>query len=208
MPTRARRDLGWRQSPAVTPRLRTSGGRPVGGVDPEPAPGFGELLRRHRRDAGLSQEGFAEVAGLSVDAIAALEQGHRRAPRPHMLRLLGDALRLSEPDRAQLTAIASRDESGTEPPSTPVAVSSKVPTRLRPDGSPRPAVTAARATALSRSRTSSLPAFVPNASSADPLIRAVNEEYPTASERVRPSSPLQPILATSPGTVRTRSCED
>ena len=79
------------------------------GSDDAQATGFGDLLRRHRRDAGLSQEGLAELAGLSVDAIAALERGRRRAPRSHTLRLLGDALRLGEPDRAQLTAAARRD---------------------------------------------------------------------------------------------------
>lgn len=87
------------------------------GTDDAQATGFGDLLRRHRRDAGLSQEGLAELAGLSVDAIAALERGRRRAPRPHTLRLLGDALRLGELDRAQLTAIARRDDS-TVPRST------------------------------------------------------------------------------------------
>nr|WP_275402644.1 tetratricopeptide repeat protein [Streptomyces sp. SID13031] len=80
------------------------------GSDDAQATGFGDLLRRHRRDAGLSQEGLAELAGLSVDAIAALERGRRRAPRPHTLRLLGDALRLGAPDRAQLTAAARRDD--------------------------------------------------------------------------------------------------
>jgi len=79
------------------------------GSDDAQATGFGDLLRRHRRDAGLSQEGLAELAGLSVDAIAALERGRRRAPRPHTLRLLGDALRLGVLDRAQLTAAARRD---------------------------------------------------------------------------------------------------
>jgi predicted ATPase/DNA-binding XRE family transcriptional regulator len=71
--------------------------------------GFGGLLRRHRREAGLSQEGLAELAGLSVDAIAALERGRRRAPRAHTLRLLADALRLGVADRAQFTAAARRD---------------------------------------------------------------------------------------------------
>ncbi|MDX6258990.1 MAG: hypothetical protein QOH84_678, partial [Kribbellaceae bacterium] len=80
------------------------------GSDDAQATGFGDLLRRHRRDAGLSQEGLAELAGVSVDAIAALERGRRRAPRPHTLRLLGDALRLGAPDRAQLTAAARRDD--------------------------------------------------------------------------------------------------
>jgi predicted ATPase/DNA-binding XRE family transcriptional regulator len=79
------------------------------GSDDTQATGFGDLLRRHRRDAGLSQEGLAELAGLSVDAIAALERGRRRAPRPHTLRLLADALRLGAPDRARLTAAARRD---------------------------------------------------------------------------------------------------
>ncbi|MFF0268868.1 ATP-binding protein [Kribbella sp. NPDC004536] len=87
--------------------------------------GFGGLLRRHRRAAGLSQEGLAELAGLSVDAIAALERGRRRAPRAHTLRLLADALRLGEPDRLLLTA-AARQEAGTarlplRPPPAPTS---------------------------------------------------------------------------------------
>ncbi|ADB32029.1 transcriptional regulator, XRE family [Kribbella flavida DSM 17836] len=93
------------------------------GSDDVQGTGFGDLLRRHRRDAGLSQEGLAELAGLSVDAIAALERGRRRAPRPHTLRLLGDALRLGAPDRAQLTAAARRDgdpsRSTLRPPPVP-----------------------------------------------------------------------------------------
>nr|WP_202892395.1 tetratricopeptide repeat protein [Kribbella shirazensis] len=66
-------------------------------------------MRRHRREAGLSQEALAELAGLSVDAIAALERGRRRAPRAHTLRLLADALRLTEPDRLLFTAAARRE---------------------------------------------------------------------------------------------------
>ncbi|MFK4089820.1 ATP-binding protein [Kribbella sp. NPDC020789] len=77
--------------------------------------GFGGLLRRHRRDAGLSQEGLAELAGLSVDAIAALERGRRRAPRAHTLRLLADALRLTTAERAQLTTSARNDTASPQP---------------------------------------------------------------------------------------------
>ena len=44
----------------------------IGGMGNEPA-GFGGLLRRFRIAAGLSQEALAERAGLSMDAIAALE---------------------------------------------------------------------------------------------------------------------------------------
>jgi predicted ATPase/DNA-binding XRE family transcriptional regulator len=78
--------------------------------------GFGGLLRRHRREAGLSQEGLAELAGLSVDAIAALERGRRRAPRAHTLRLLADALRLTDLDRSQLTTAARRESESSRPP--------------------------------------------------------------------------------------------
>ncbi|MFC0625082.1 ATP-binding protein [Kribbella deserti] len=83
---------------------------------------FGDLLRRHRRDAGLSQEGLAERAGLSVDAIAALERGRRRAPRAHTLRLLFDALGLDPLDRAQLTSVAHRQGEGQRPALRPMPV--------------------------------------------------------------------------------------
>ena len=42
---------------------------------------FGRLLRAARRRAGLSQQALAEISGLSVDAIAALERGRRQAHR-------------------------------------------------------------------------------------------------------------------------------
>ena len=82
------------------------------GSDDVQGAGFGGLLRRHRREAGLSQEKLAELAGLSVDAIAALERGRRRAPRAQTLRLLADALRLGDADVAALTA-AARQEADT-----------------------------------------------------------------------------------------------
>jgi predicted ATPase len=73
----------------------------------------------------LSQEALAELAGLSVDAIAALERGRRRAPRAHTLRQLADALRLRDPDRQVLMA-AARNESDTarlalRPPPAPTS---------------------------------------------------------------------------------------
>ncbi|GAA1146535.1 tetratricopeptide repeat protein [Kribbella jejuensis] len=97
------------------------------GSDDAQEGGFGGLLRRHRREAGLSQEGLAELAGLSVDAIAALERGRRRAPRAHTLRLLADALRLAEPDRQRLTAAARREtDSARLPLRRPPAPTSEV----------------------------------------------------------------------------------
>jgi predicted ATPase/transcriptional regulator with XRE-family HTH domain len=55
---------------------------------------FGQELRAQRRAAGLSQEALAERAGISADAIAALERGRRRRPRAYTVRALSDALEL------------------------------------------------------------------------------------------------------------------
>ena len=53
----------------------------------EPAPeAFGEMLRRLRTAASLSQEDLAERAGLSVRGISDLERGVRQAPRPERQR--------------------------------------------------------------------------------------------------------------------------
>jgi predicted ATPase/DNA-binding XRE family transcriptional regulator len=70
-------------------------------------PEFGSLLRRHRRASGLSQEELARLAGLSVDAIAALERGRRRAPRPLTARMLADGLGLDEEARATFLDVAA-----------------------------------------------------------------------------------------------------
>ena len=71
---------------------------------------FGELLRRHRVAAALSQEELAERAGLSVRGLSDLERGARRAPRLETVRLLTDALGLAEPERAALLAAARRSD--------------------------------------------------------------------------------------------------
>ena len=68
---------------------------------------FGELLRRHRVAAVLTQERLAERAGISATGIAALEAGRRRAPRATTVALLLDALNLSGADRAAMIAAAT-----------------------------------------------------------------------------------------------------
>lgn len=71
----------------------------MGDAGHERAPDFGELLRRYRLTAGLSQEVLAERARLSPYGISALERGYRRTPRRETLELLVGALALSDEDR-------------------------------------------------------------------------------------------------------------
>jgi transcriptional regulator with XRE-family HTH domain len=77
--------------------------------DPELSLGsfaFGDLLRRHRLEAGLSQEALAERAQLSTNGIGALERGYRRAPQRQTLVLLVGALALNLEQRQALEAAA------------------------------------------------------------------------------------------------------
>ena len=69
-------------------------------------PHFGDLLRRLRTAATLSQEELAERAGLSVRGLSDLERGVVHAPRLETVRLLADALALADEDRAALVASA------------------------------------------------------------------------------------------------------
>ena len=69
---------------------------------------FGDLLRRFRLAANLSQDALAKRAGLSVRGISDLERGERRAPRLETVDLLATALGLSAADRALLTDAVRR----------------------------------------------------------------------------------------------------
>jgi predicted ATPase/transcriptional regulator with XRE-family HTH domain len=69
---------------------------------------FGDLLRRQRIAAGLTQEALAERAGVSARGISDLERGARELPRKDTLRLLLQALDLSPADRAALITAARR----------------------------------------------------------------------------------------------------
>ena len=83
------------------------------------ADSFGEVLRRFRVAASLTQEELADRARVSPAAVAALEQGRRRAPRLSTVRLLADALDLPSSDRAALAGAAS---GGSEEPDRELAV--------------------------------------------------------------------------------------
>ena len=75
---------------------------------------FGDLVRRARLDAGLSQEALAERAGLSARGISDLERGVNRPPQRETLLRLADALALTGEARAAIDAAAGRR--GADPP--------------------------------------------------------------------------------------------
>ncbi len=73
---------------------------------------FGDVLRRLRTAAALSQEALAERAGVSVLAVSRLERGVHQAPRLETVRLLAEALRLDARDREALLAAARPARAG------------------------------------------------------------------------------------------------
>ena len=64
-------------------------------VSARPISFFGQMLRRYRLSAGLSQEELADRAHLSARAISDLERGAKQTPRRETVELLADALELS-----------------------------------------------------------------------------------------------------------------
>jgi len=67
---------------------------------------FGDLLRRYRDVAGLTQEELAQKAGLSVPTISNLERGRSQTPYRATVRSLAGALELSRKDQAGFLAAA------------------------------------------------------------------------------------------------------
>src|SRR5438067_12727449 len=65
---------------------------------------FGEVLRRDRVAAGLTQEELAGRAGLSARAVSDLERGLHRAPHRDTVQRLADALGLGQTERRDLVA--------------------------------------------------------------------------------------------------------
>jgi predicted ATPase/DNA-binding XRE family transcriptional regulator len=68
---------------------------------------FASVLKRLRKELGLSQEALAERAAISPQAVTALECGLRKSPYPKTVALLADALVLDEPGRRELEAAAA-----------------------------------------------------------------------------------------------------
>src|SRR5215831_7683858 len=75
------------------------------GNEPVASGSFADVLRTHRLRLGLTQEGVAERAGLSVHAIHKLERGTTHPYRDTTNRLVR-ALRLSADDEAAFRALA------------------------------------------------------------------------------------------------------
>ncbi|WP_326812745.1 helix-turn-helix domain-containing protein [Streptomyces scopuliridis] len=69
---------------------------------------FGDVLRRLRVRAGLTQEGLAEHSGVSVRTIRGLETGTRSNPRMTTVQELATALPLGPREREELLGAAVR----------------------------------------------------------------------------------------------------
>ena len=69
---------------------------------------FGDLLRRHRASANVTQEDLAREAGLTPQAIGLLERGERRRPQAYTVGKLAEALGLEGPDLAEFESAARR----------------------------------------------------------------------------------------------------
>ncbi|HZS86553.1 MAG TPA: tetratricopeptide repeat protein [Chloroflexota bacterium] len=95
----------------------------------QPPPGaqrtVGELIRRYRELAGLSQEALAERATMSPRGLLYLERGLRR-PYPATLRRLADALGLTDQEREALM-LAARQGAAAEPPTVRTEIDAPEP---------------------------------------------------------------------------------
>jgi transcriptional regulator with XRE-family HTH domain len=80
---------------------------------------------RRRRAAGLRREELANLAGISVDYLARLEQGRATSPSAQVIEALARALRLSDPERELLFRFAGRPAPGPE------LVSQRIPPSLQ-----------------------------------------------------------------------------
>ena len=69
-------------------------------------PGFGEVLRGHRRAARLTLEQLAEASGVSARTLSDMERGRSRGPQHRTVAALADALALDGDARRELVELA------------------------------------------------------------------------------------------------------
>jgi tetratricopeptide (TPR) repeat protein/transcriptional regulator with XRE-family HTH domain len=98
---------------------------------------FGDALRRHRKRLAWSQEDLADASGVAARTISDLERGVAQQPRSATVRMLAEALSLSDADLAAFKAAArgSREASpaGGVATATPAAAARPVPRMLPRD---------------------------------------------------------------------------
>src|SRR5256885_1798099 len=107
---------------------------------------FGDLLRRYRVAAGLSQEALAEQARMSARAISDLERGVHRLPYKDTVAQLATALGLTATERAMLEAAArgprdaatADDRRAEGPPGAPPPAPAPPPPHPPPTEAPVP----------------------------------------------------------------------
>ncbi len=102
-------------------------------------PSFGDLVRRYRRDAGMTADELAAAVGLPWRALNELERGEGPPPSAELAARVAAALRLGPAERAALAAAAThaqstRSTTPTVPTTPPVPAVPAVP--AVPPGSP------------------------------------------------------------------------
>jgi transcriptional regulator with XRE-family HTH domain len=75
-------------------------------VDADTELSFGDLLRRYRNSANLTQEDLAARTGLTSQAIGLLERGKRHHPHRYTVGKLAEALALTGAERARFESVA------------------------------------------------------------------------------------------------------
>jgi predicted ATPase/DNA-binding XRE family transcriptional regulator len=91
---------------------------------------FGNLLRRHRESANLTQEALAARTGLTAQAISLLERGERRRPQKYTVEKLAEALGLAGEEFVRFEAAARSSSTRRTPAQPPLQDLPKPPTLL------------------------------------------------------------------------------
>jgi transcriptional regulator with XRE-family HTH domain len=69
---------------------------------------FGDLLRAHRKRAGLTQSAVAHALGIDFTYISKIERGRAAPPSTDIIAVAASVLRLSADERDQLFAAAAK----------------------------------------------------------------------------------------------------
>ncbi len=91
-----------------------------------------DLLRRYRIAAGLTLEELAERASLSVRAIGDIKRGVKQRPHRETIRLLADALDLSDEERDRFLAVSRQERALTPALASVMSAPSNLPAQVTP----------------------------------------------------------------------------